>query len=96
MDDEIKKVFDVLATELCRRVGCPYPQPGKQIQPTDYEWTAEDEEDFRVWVMKYLKKVPYFKRMGKRYIERELEWFIFNYSWKLKIEGVHEKAMLRG
>jgi hypothetical protein len=96
MDDEIKKVFDVLATELCRRVGCPYPQPGKQIQPTDYEWTAEDEEDFRVWVMKYLKKVPYFKRMGKRYIERELEWFIFNYSWKLKIEGIHEKAMLHG
>jgi hypothetical protein len=34
--------------------------------------------------------------MGKRYIERELEWFIFNYSWKLKIEGIHEKAMLRG
>jgi hypothetical protein len=78
-----KKYFDLIATELCRRVGVGYPPPNK-INPQDYEWTQEEEDDFRKWLTKYLKSRTMFKEMGNKYIEKEVEWFIFQYGWKTK------------
>ena len=76
--------FNVIATELCRRVGVEYPPP-KKLNVEDYEWTQEEEDDFEKWMTNYLKTVPSFRRMGLPYIKKEVDWFIFQYGWKTKV-----------
>jgi len=78
------KYFDVIATELCRRVGLPFPPPeGTKYEVDTATWTEAEETDFRVWMKAYLKTVPMFKRMGVRYIDKEIMWFVFQHGWKL-------------
>lgn len=93
--NERTKTFDTIATELCRRVSCPYPPPkGMVIQPQDYAWTEAEENDFRKWMMGYLKTVPMFKRMGKPHMRKEVAWFILQYSWKYKGgKGVEDETI---
>jgi hypothetical protein len=82
-DPRVKKVFDVVVTELCRRVGLKYP-PEQQVAPQDYEWPQSEEDDFRKWLTDYLKSVQPFKRMGVKYIKKEVDYFMFQYGWKVK------------
>jgi hypothetical protein len=85
MKNTLSKIFDNCAKELCRRVGVIYPiETGEIIEPYHYEWTAEEEKDFMEWMKGYLKTIPYFKRMGVKYIDKEISWFIFQYGWKYK------------
>ena len=79
----VKTVFDAAVTELCRRVGITYP-PEHKTAPQDYEWTQAEEDDFRKWLTGYLKKSQPFKRMGVRYIKKEVDYFMFQYGWKVK------------
>lgn len=80
---DAKEIFDVLAAELCQRVGLDYPPPvGSKYEVTDATWTETDQNDFIEWMRKYLSKTQPFKRMGKKYIEKEIQWFIFQYGWK--------------
>lgn len=82
---DIQETFDTAATELCRRVGLPYPPPsGKTYGVNDAEWTAEEEADFKAWLIDYLKTVPAFKRMGMRYVKKEADWFMFQFGWRTK------------
>ena len=82
---ERTKTFNAIATELCRRVNCPYPPPkGTVIQPQDYSWTEAEENDFREWMMGYLLSIPGWKRMGKVSLKREIVWFMLQYSWKYR------------
>uniref|UniRef100_A0A6M3XPN1 Uncharacterized protein n=1 Tax=viral metagenome TaxID=1070528 RepID=A0A6M3XPN1_9ZZZZ len=76
-----QEIFDFIAAELCRRVGCPWP-PEHKVEVDDYTWTLAEEEDFRQWIATYLKTTPLFKRRGKKEIMREADWIIFQYSWK--------------
>jgi hypothetical protein len=80
-----RKTFDAIATELCRRVGLAFPPPKGIVYQTDAaQWTPAEENDFREWLTGYLKTVPPYKRMSKSYIKKEVDWFIFQYSWKYK------------
>jgi hypothetical protein len=77
--------FDVIATELCRRVGLPYPPPdGTKYEVDAATWAEKEEADFEKWLFDYLKIVPLFKRMGIKYIRKEIQWFMFQFSWKTK------------
>lgn len=82
---ERTKTFDHIATELCRRVGLTFPPPEEtKYEVSDAAWTKAEEDDFREWMTAYLKTVPPYKRMGKAYIKKEVDWFIFQYGWKYK------------
>ena len=77
--------FDDIAGELCRRVGLAFPPPaGTKYEVEDATWTEAEENDFKEWLIVYLKTVPLFKRRGVPYIKKEADWFIFQYSWKYK------------
>ena len=79
------EVFDVVAGELCLRVGLKYPPPvGTKYEVDAATWTEENEDHFREWLTSYLKTVPRFKSMGKAYIKKEVDWFVFQYGWKYK------------
>ena len=80
---EHTKTFDAVAAELCRRVGLPYPPPkGTKYKVSLRAWTKAEENDFREWLMAYLCTLPPYKRMGKTYIKKEIDWFLFQYGWK--------------
>lgn len=80
-----KEIFDVIATELCRRVKLTYPPPeGSKYKVDAATWTKVEEDDFREWMKKYLLTIPSFRRMGVRYIKKEIEWFVFQFGWKYK------------
>ena len=82
---ERTKTFDAIATELCKRVGLAFPPPpGTKYEVSDASWTFEQENDFREWMMGYLKSIPGWRRRSKAEIKREIEWFIFQYGWKYK------------
>jgi len=82
----MSEITNALSTELCKRVGLEYPPP-YEVAPTDYEWTQAEEDDFVQWMKQFLLTVPMFKRMGKRHINKEISWFIFQYGWKIKEES---------
>lgn len=55
----------------------------------DYEWTEEEQEQFRKWIVKYLmenkearKELMTWPRKHKPTIERWSREFIFNYGFK--------------
>ena len=60
---------------------------------TLYEWTPEQEEDFKIWFAKELKsnnelrkqaKLPY--RPNKYMIEKTINSFILMWGWKTKLD----------
>ncbi len=82
---ERTQTFDAIATELCKRVGLTFPPPeGTKYEVDAATWTEAEENDFREWLTGYLKTVSPYKRMGKPYIKKEVNWFIFQYGWKYK------------
>jgi type IV secretory pathway TrbF-like protein len=81
----LKEISDFVAAELCRRVNCPYPsENGRKIKVSDYGWTQAEEDDYCKWLEDYLKTVQPFKRMNKKRRQKEIDWIIFQYSWKIK------------
>lgn len=81
----LTKTVGIAVTELCRRVNLPWPPPeGTKYEVDQATWTEAEENDFKEWLIAYLKTVPIFKRMGMKYLKREADWFIFQYSWKYK------------
>ena len=81
-------VFDKIAGELCRRVGLEFPPPaGTKYEVGDATWTESEEDDFRKWLTAYLKTVRPYKSMVKARLKKEIDWFIFQYSWKYKKNG---------
>ena len=70
--------------EMFKRVGLEYPN----IELTDkpdwywkYEWTEDEENDFKLWMVKYLQK---YSDMVDYYIDKEVGWFLLSYGWKTK------------
>ena len=85
---------------MCDRVGAKYEEcvkidNGKQEWLHDkYQWTKAEEDDFRDWLMKYIKKNKTALKMGyanKRQIENTVGMHILNYGWKYKAEEVQSK-----
>lgn len=71
--------------EMFRRVGLTYPAPEITKHDMWYtlrEWTMEEEDEFKEWMRKHLKKRC--KYMTMRHINYEVAMFLLNYSWKYK------------
>ena len=90
MSDELK----VIIKEMCKRVKAPYTQinfgqPGWQAL---FEWTEEENEDFKNWLINYLYKAPAKTRRAilgnniknKKYLTEAVAYFMLNYSWVVK------------
>jgi len=60
----------------------------------EYTWTAEQEEEFRVWFESYLYKSAEARReimehpiKNKKIINKLVTQFIFNYGWEGDLYG---------
>jgi len=90
------KQFIYILTEMCNRVKC---KNIKSVLKKDgdkfnwlynkYEWTQDEENDYRKWLEHYLytnkeakKELTYIK--DKEYIKNAVSMFLLNYSWKYK------------
>ena len=79
-----KAQFARIEKELCRRVNLPYPPPnGPYDVSKDATWTEAEEADFKIWLVKYLRKIPGLKLMRKTAIENWAGWIIFDFGWKI-------------
>ena len=73
-------------TEMClkemfKRVGESYPNKELTDQPnwwTKRTWTEKEEDDFRVWMGKLLKKRHGWKKVM---IDREIAMFLLLWGW---------------
>jgi hypothetical protein len=67
--------------EMFKRVGEKYPNKKLTDQPEWYTkrtWTEKEEDDFRVWMGKLLKKRHGLK---KAMIDREISMFLLQWGW---------------
>ena len=67
--------------EMFKRVGLEYPNEELTKQADwfrKYEWTADEEDDFKKWMTKLLKK----KRCIR--VEMEVAMFLLMWGWKTK------------
>ena len=91
---DMPKELKVIIKEMCRRVKAPvtqinFGQPGWREL---YEWTEEQQEDFRNWLINYLHKAPARVRKdilgnnikNKKYITNEVTHFMVDFAWAVK------------
>ena len=64
----------------------------------EYEWTEEESDDFKKWLINYLYKHTKARDelltaniRNKKFIERQMSWFMLSYSWRFK-----QKEVLNG
>ena len=80
------KVFDMCLKEMFKRVGRTLDENfiRKDRWWCESRWTEEEENGFRDWMVKLLRKK---KKWTKKMSEGEVSWFLFSYSWKYVPEG---------
>lgn len=78
-----------ILTEMCRRVGvdAKIVDFDKKEWFLEHEWTPEEEDSFRIWLGKFLKKHKYVgsgKKRGMDWGYYEAGKIMGNYGWKTK------------
>lgn len=75
-------VKDMIA-EMFTRVGRSFDRSFDY--PEDWylesEWTQEEEEDYRKWLIALLTKKY---KQSKGYASKNASWFLFLYGWRIK------------
>ncbi len=75
--------------EMCKRISVDVKTVdfGKKEWFLEYEWTSEEEDNFRKWLGEFLRKHKYVGK-GKK---RGMDWgyyeagkILMNYGWKTK------------
>lgn len=85
------KEMDEIFQEMCKRVGAPVEVVDSSLYWfNEYEWTEEEQEDFKKWLIGYLKK--HRKGFGLEgatdsRVEHTANLYILNFGWKLKRGG---------
>jgi len=86
------KKYDKICTEcleeMFRRVGLEYPDEeltSKENWYTLHVWTKEEEDSFREWMLKKLKR--------HRLMRAELEVEMFLLQWGWKVEDYERKGI---
>ncbi len=77
-----EKTCEDCLKEMFKRVGEKYPNEKLTSQDKWYDkhsWTPEEENDFRNWMTKFLKKKH---RWNKKMIESEIAMFLLMWGWK--------------
>jgi hypothetical protein len=85
-----KHLQEILDT-MCKVVGAKDVNFKKDAWFMDYEWTEEQQEEFRKWLVSYLmenkearQEIMEYPRKHKPTIEKLSRYFIFNYGFKTK------------
>lgn len=78
-----------IIAEMCKRVGVNAEtiDVKKERWFLEHEWAQEEEEDFTVWLGKFLVKHKYVGRGTKRGVNwgyYEATKLVGNYGWKIK------------
>lgn len=91
MEEKIMgKHLKAILKEMCKRVKAPYTKMNfsKKNWFLTYSWTEEEENDFREWLIKYVKKDKYARMelAGRSHcdVNKLVNEFIFNYGWTTK------------
>jgi hypothetical protein len=89
---ENNRVVSVL-TEMLRRVDpeCEEFDFTEPLWYRKYEWTVEEENDFKGWLIQQLKKDKELRHdlldvnsTKAIVIRNAVNWFVFNYGWRIK------------
>jgi aromatic ring-opening dioxygenase catalytic subunit (LigB family) len=87
MEKHLKEILD----NMCLVVGAKDLDFKKDGWFMEYEWTEEEQEQFRKWIVKYLtenkearQELMKWPRKHKATIEKFSREFIFNYGFKIK------------
>jgi hypothetical protein len=70
--------------EMFRRVGLEYPNEELTKDPkwyTKYTWTEAEENDFRKWMLAFVKK---HARWTAKHAAYEVGMFLLNWGWSSK------------
>lgn len=88
----------IILTEMCKRVGANFNDiywKVHPLRPTDFLWTSEEQDNFKDWLVDYLRKLKVIElkelaeypsiiyRNKKRSIGLANE-FIMQYGWSIK------------
>lgn len=73
--------------EMFKRVGEEYPNPFTEQDDwyTKKSWTEEEQDNFRDWLKKEMKKDN--KRWSEKIIKSEVAFFLLMWGWTIKKEG---------
>lgn len=77
-------LIDRIYSEMFDRVGLKFPNKkltSKKDWFLRHTWTSKEQNDFRDWVAKRVKKS--FPYLSSKHARQEADWFIFNYGWKV-------------
>lgn len=90
--EEFEPHLEIVMREMCKRVGAVYEKINFKSNKwyLKYTWTREEEDDFAKWFAKYLydnntaRKELTVVAKNKKQIQKAVNWFLFNYGWKIK------------
>lgn len=88
-DHKYDKVCTECLVEMFKRVGLVYPDKKFTDQPEWYckrSWTEAEQEDFRKWMKKKLKKS--FPTWRAHQIDKEVGYFTLMWCWTTNPERV--------
>lgn len=85
----LEQVLEHILREMCLRVNAKYEDVDfkEELWFTKYEWTSEEEDSFKQWMINYLTSNEQALKILSKYpsilnAERITNEFIFNYGWK--------------
>lgn len=79
----------IILTEMCKRVGIEYESVDFSHDQwyVEHEWTHKEENDFIIWLGKFLRQHHYVgtgTKHGRDWGEYEASKLVCNYGWKYK------------
>jgi hypothetical protein len=79
---DLKILRDECLMEMCRRVGVDYTKVDTEDPEwfTRHTWTAVEQDDFKVWLVKKLRA----NKVLKKTATETADLFILNWGWKVK------------
>lgn len=87
MRDKGEQLVEDALAEMFDRVGETYPNKKLTDQPGWYtmrSWTDEEEQDFREWLTKKIKKAwPY---LTEKKVAMEVAMFLLQWGWKTTLK----------
>jgi len=93
--NSLEKLQELCLKEMFLRVGLTYPDTDFTSDPKWFckkEWTKEEENSFRDWMVKLLYSKLKNKYWSKKRVEFSTDMFLLNYGWKYKEESEKQSA----
>ena len=89
----MNKYLKIILIKQCKSVGADYDKINfkKNDWYWDYEWTQDKEQEFKLWLIDYIKNnkearndLMSIPSTNKKFLEKFADQFILNYGWKIK------------